>query len=133
MNCRLLRGRNAAALFGAIVLLTVVGCGGPRRAANVNPDKARATLKTTLDAWKSGQKPDDLRKGSPAITAQDIDWMQGLALVDYQLEDDGLPLDANLRCPVKLVMKDAKGRQIEKKVKYTVGTDPVLTVFREVF
>ena len=132
MNNRML-GRSASAAFGTIVVFAFAGCGGPRQAAPVNPDKARAALKTTLDAWKSGQKPDDLRKGSPAITAQDMDWMQGFALIDYQLEGDGQAIDANLLCPVKIVVKDDKGRETEKKVKYTVGTDPVLTVFREIF
>ena len=39
--------------------------------------------------------------------------------------------DANLRIPVRLVVREPDGREAEKQVKYVVGTDPTITVFRE--
>ena len=113
-----------------VVLALCVGCGGPQRAAPVNPDRAREAVKTALDGWKAGKKPADLAAGSPAITAQDFDWLAGHTLVEYQLVDEGTPLDANLHIKAKLTLRDAKGRTTTKTVTYVVGTDPSLTVFR---
>jgi hypothetical protein len=123
---------------GAAVLLIVgsltIGCSrGPQRAAPVNPDQAREALKITLESWKQGEEPAALRDRPPNITAQDMDWEAGLRLIEYQIVDDGKLDDANLRCAVKLALRDPQGRDVHKSVKYVVGTNPIITVFREVF
>lgn len=109
-------------------LLLVVGCSSdPPKAAAVNVDTAKAALKTTLDAWKAGNTIDSLGSGSPAIVAQDMDWMAGKKLSSYEVVGDGIPQDANLRVEVKLTLD---GDSAEKRVFYIVGTDPKVTVFR---
>jgi hypothetical protein len=123
---------------GVAVLLIVgwltVGCSrGPQRAPPVNPEQAREALKTTLESWKQGEAPAALRDRPPNITAQDMDWEAGLRLIEYQIVDDGKLDDANLRCAVKLTLRDSQGRDVHKNVKYVVGTSPIVTVFREVF
>ncbi|VTR95636.1 Uncharacterized protein OS=Singulisphaera acidiphila (strain ATCC BAA-1392 / DSM 18658 / VKM B-2454 / MOB10) GN=Sinac_4926 PE=4 SV=1 [Gemmata massiliana] len=117
---------------GAVTLcLTVVGCSdGPRRAAPVEPDKALAALRSTLDVWKAGQKIESLGNENPPIVAQDFDWMAGAKLTEYKLLNDGTPEDANLRVQVQITVRDAQGRTATKTVTYVVGTDPKLTVFR---
>lgn len=117
---------------GAFVLLWLAaGCSkGPPLAAPVEPDKARAALRTTLDAWKAGRAIGSLGQEAPPIVAQDLDWMAGAKLAEYKLLDDGKAEDANLRVPVQLTIRDAQGRAATKTVNYVVGTDPKLTVFR---
>ena len=36
------------------------------------------------------------------MTVQDFDWEAGAKLVDYQIQGEGEPVDANLRIQVKL-------------------------------
>ncbi len=108
----------------------VAGCGDKPVAAPVEPDKARQTLRTALDAWKDGQAIETLSQATPPIVAQDFDWMAGSKLTDYQLLDEGQPEDANLRVKVKLSLRDKQGQSATKTVIYVVGTDPKLTVFR---
>ena len=43
-------------LFLFLMTTVLAGCGErPKRAAKVEPDKARATLTQALDAWKAGK------------------------------------------------------------------------------
>ena len=107
------------------------GCGGPRRAAPVNGDQARLTLRSILDNWKAGQTPDGQRDAKPPVIVQDMDWQFGNELVGYQFIGDGRSRDANLHIPVELTLRDKAGKERKKKAFYVVGTDPMLTVFRE--
>jgi hypothetical protein len=117
--------------FVLVCLVAVVGCAkGPPVAAPVEPDKALVALRNALDAWKAGQSIDSLRSATPPIVAQDIDWMKGAKLAEYELLNDGKAEDANLRVPVRLTIRDAQGRAATKTVNYIVGTDRTLTVFR---
>lgn len=125
------RGLIAAASLVSILL--VAGCGGRRVAPPVDPERARAALRTALDGWKSGATPDSLRRGPAAITAQDFDWMGGSQLLDYRVEGAGDDDDANLRIPVTLMLRDPSGKEVTKRVKYVVGTSPAVTVFRDMF
>lgn len=116
----------------AVACVALSGCGGPRKLKPVNVSKAREALKTTLESWKAGQSPDELQKGSPAITVQDFDWFAGCQLVSYEIASDDRTDDANLHCPVRLCIKKANGDEVQKEVTYVVTTSPVTTVFREV-
>jgi hypothetical protein len=121
--------RIAVLLYFAACL---AGC-DPKTAAPVEPMLARDTLQRVLDGWKSGEKPEDFQKQEPPVVVQDVEWMTGSALVSYKLLSPGDPLDANLHCPVRLVTRDPAGKESTKDVTYIVGTDPVLTVFRQIF
>jgi hypothetical protein len=114
-----------------VAVMLCAGCGGgPRRAAPVDVERARETVKAALDAWKAGAKPAEMPGRSPSITVQDFDWMAGGKLLEYRLLDEGKAEDANLRIQARLTVQDAKGKSAQKTVAYIVGTDPVLTVFR---
>ncbi len=121
--------RVGAAL--ACMLILVNGCTDAPRAAAVDSSKAREALQTTLEGWKNGKKPEDLKTGPMAITAQDLDWLAGYSLVSYQVVDEGKNDDANLRIPVELKLRDPAGKEVSKRVSYVVGTNPSVTVFRE--
>ena len=124
---------RAGRLLTVALLLLAAGCSNqrPNKAAPVDAETARSTLKLALDAWRDGKSPDSLQQASPKITAQDMDWKQGLTLKNYKLLGDGVERDANLECRVKLSLVDKRGKTFEKTVTYIVGTDPVLTVFRK--
>jgi hypothetical protein len=61
-----------------------------------------------------------------------MDWMTGFKLVDYEIIGTGTVRDTQLRCPVKLSLEKPDGQALSKEVAYVVGTDPVITVFREI-
>lgn len=119
----------AAALLLAACL---AGC-GQKTAGPVDPYLARDTLTRVLDGWKAGGKPQDFNKQEPPVVVQDLEWQGGAKLVSYEMLDPGDPLDANLHCGVRLVTTSPDGTESTKDVTYIVGTDPVLTVFRQIF
>lgn len=111
----------------AAVLLS--GCSGSAPSA-VDDGQARDTLKTALDGWKKGDSPSALKEASPSIIVQDLDWINGDKLVDYQLDGDSKTREANLYIPVKLTIKRGQGKEVKKSVSYIVSTNPTHTVFR---
>jgi hypothetical protein len=120
--------RHRCLLVVLTALATVAGCS--QRPASVDADRAREALKLTLDGWKKGDTPASLKDGSPSITAQDLDWMTGAKLVDYQVTGEGKKVESNLYIPVKLTLKTKQGKEVKKDVSYIVGTSPIVTVFR---
>jgi hypothetical protein len=117
-----------------VIPLILIGCTkGPQRADPVDPETARTTLRVVLNSWKKGEKPADLKQRNPAIVVQDMDWESGLQLVEYEVIGQGTAEDANLICPVKLVVRTPGGEVTTKEVAYIVGTSPRLTVFRKLF
>jgi hypothetical protein len=108
----------------------MLGCSTSQRAAPVDAERARDTLKIVLEGWKKGDLPSALKDAAPSITVQDMDWLAGARLVDYQLAGDGKKVEANLYVPVKLTLRTPQGKEVKKSVSYVVGTSPILTVFR---
>jgi hypothetical protein len=101
--------------------------------APVDKPGARQALHTTLESWRRGDPIDALRALSPSIVAQDMDWEAGRELIEFKVLDEGKDEAVNLRIPVDLRIRDKGGKEVKKKVKYVVGTSPVITVFREIF
>ena len=116
------------------LLLALPGC-GPRQetAAPVDPEKARSTLEAVLSDWKEGGSPEAWQERSPEVVVQDFDWAAGTKLKSFELLGPGESRDANLICKVKLVLEQSPRGDVERTVTYVVGTDPVLTVFRDTF
>ncbi len=121
-------------LLGMLLILAgAVGCGvGPRRAADVDTERAHEALERTMSAWKAGTQLPDLRS-QWGITCQDLDWERGQVLVEYSVLGPGQAQNANLLIPVELTLRDAAGKQTSKRATYVVSTDPSITVFREMF
>jgi hypothetical protein len=115
----------------ALVVLSLValpfGCGGQQPA---DPDQARATLTTVLDAWRDGRTMDDVTNGSPAITVSDPSWKSGFKLARYQIGESTKAAGFDLKIPVELWLEDPKGKAVQEKVKYTVSVQPARTVLR---
>jgi len=116
-----------------IVLMSVqlTGCSGTSGNDTVRPDVAKETLIAALTAWMAGELPDSLQTRTPAIVVQDMDWSAGHKLLDFEPQGDGKSVGANLSIEVQLTLVDTQDKKTEQKVWYLVGTDPALTVFRD--
>lgn len=125
---------GTARLFLAWILTCgcLAGC-SDRGVKTVDADGARQALRTALETWKKGGPIESLKEQSPSIVAQDLDWESGAKLVGFNVLDDGKDEAISLRIPVELTIQDKTGKEVKKKVKYMVGTSPMITVFREIF
>jgi hypothetical protein len=120
------------ALIGIVTFGCAAGC-STNGVKPVDAVGARQALRTTLESWKKGDPIGSLKDHNPSIVAQDMDWEAGLGLIKFDVLDEGKNDDINLRVPVELTLQDKAGKEVKKKVKYMVGTSPVITVFREIF
>jgi hypothetical protein len=119
-----------AAMLAALVSTGVSGCGGYSAAAHrVAADEARSTLDAVLKSWQEGETPDAWQQKTPAVVVQDMEWKSGVKLISFEMLESQA-IDANLHCRVKLILDTPQRGQVERTVKYLVGTSPVLTVFR---
>lgn len=123
--------RTALTVVAALLLASPVpGCGS-REAAD--PDKARATLATALDAWHDGRTIDEVTTGSPPIVVADPAWKAGFKLSRYQVAETSSVAGFDLKIPVELWLQDPQGKPKQEKVKYTVSVEPSQTVIRAPF
>lgn len=108
----------------------LTGCGEsiPEKA---DPQKALAAVTSALEAWKKGDKPAQLSTSTPPIQVSDEDWINGLQLESYVLGAAETHRGLSLQCPVTLSLKATNGKKVTKRVVYTVGTEPVLSVIRQ--
>jgi hypothetical protein len=113
----------------ALAGLLAAGC-GPGLQTPAGPDQARDALRTALDAWQRGDRPDALRAASPAVHVRDPDWAAGRRLTQYQIAGDGGRSGVDLRYTVRLTLTGPKGKAVQKDTAYVVGTSPALTVVR---
>lgn len=126
-------GRLGTGVQGAVLsalMICAAGCPSPAERHRVNPDLARQTLQGVLESWRDGSTPASWQQKSPAVVVQDMDWLGGAQLESFEILEGAEAIDANLHCPVKLVLKTPDGGSVERRVTYLVGTSPVLTVFR---
>jgi hypothetical protein len=108
--------------------LAAVGCAPPPVPAD--PDQARDALRRALDAWHRGEPAESLQTQRPPLRVYDDDWQGGQQLLGYQLETDQR-VGADLRCQVRLSLRDSRGQVFQKKAVYSVATSPALTVVHE--
>lgn len=117
----------AATGLMALTLAAAPGCGHQQPA---DPDQARATLATALDAWRAGRSIDEVTNGNPPITVADPSWKAGYKLSRYQVAENTRAAGFDLKIPVELWLEDPKGKAVQEKVKYTVSIAPSRTVIR---
>lgn len=107
-----------------LCLILVSGCGGGRRSYPLNPDLARSSVQTALQAWVDGKRPQDLK---PAIIMGDFSWEQGQKLVSFQILPNEETSDGS-NLYIRVQRKFDPG-SADSKVTYIVGTSPVVTIF----
>ena len=93
------------------------------------PKKPRSALVAALDAWKKGEAK-SLTKRKPPIRFVDDDLLAGLRLSDYEIDEPDLPVKLHQDVSVRLSLRDARGKSIQREARYQVGTDPTLSVLR---
>lgn len=115
-------------LAGSLIILS--GCGAGGSAQQADPAQAQEALHAVLDAWKAGEKPEDLEKRTPPIHVKDLDWVGGFRLVGYKAEGEGKLVGYDMSYPVMLELESPKGKALKKTTIYTVTTRPEILVSR---
>lgn len=101
----------------------LTGCG--TQPAQSDPAAAKQLLSETLEAWKSGKKPEELKSLAPPVYVGDQRWASGAKLVDFTITSDGEYHQSSVRIPVRMKTdKDAKPRE----VAYWVSTNPAKSI-----
>ena len=116
------------------------GCAPGEVRPQADADAARALLTQTLDAWKAGQKPEDLRSANPVVYVTDEDWSAGRRLTGYELVDEPVPNGSHWRVFAKLTLQGdrparpaAKSKPAARKVCYAVSPGSPASVSRSDF
>lgn len=113
------------------LLLMSAGCSGSQDI--VDTDAAVQTLQSTLEAWKNGQSPTDLKSAAEPVVVQDPDWSNGAKLEAYEIIGEAKAEGPNLRCDVVLTLQRPGDKPVRTDAQYTVTTSPSRTVFRNLF
>ncbi len=123
---------KAATMVAVVALLACIGqgCSNPADAHRVDSDVALEVLVDVLQSWKDGERPEGCQAKTPPVVVQDLDWIRGIKLTEFQIQDGAQSIDANLHCQVKLDLLDENQVKSQKTVVYLVGTSPTRTVFR---
>jgi len=109
-----------------LVALLLAGCGGGSLPPPANPDEARRTLASALDAWQSGATAEGLSKQEPPIYFNDL--KSDEKLVAYTIADGHEMYGQSVRLTVSLTLKMPDGSTKERKVTYLVDTSPALVI-----
>ena len=116
-------------LVPAIVCIALMGCESSLP-PQTDAAKGREVMKRVLDTWKQGGTVEELKSGSPSITARDPDWSAGSKLTSYEIADEDGRAGVDLVLTVKLALTRTDGRTQDKKVNYTVGIGSSTVVVR---
>ncbi len=121
----------AGLTLGLAAFLLVGGPGCNARARQADADRARAALRTALDAWKRGDNLDALQQLDPPIYFNDHDVRAGSRLLDFKINSEDDYFGNSLRCAVELSLKDAAGKTRQKTIKYLIDTGKATVIARE--
>ncbi|HSG71078.1 MAG TPA: hypothetical protein VLA12_11720 [Planctomycetaceae bacterium] len=89
-------------------------------------------MQEVLLSWKSGDSLEQWQQSSSEIVVQDLDWLSGARLEEFEILDEGTSVDANLYCRVWLKLSRKSEELSEQTVTYLVTTSPKRTVFRQI-
>ncbi len=119
-------------LAAAAAALFCAGCGGTNHVPpkEADPAVARSALEKALDCWRLRITPDELQAADPPITVIDEDWLEGRRLLEFQILSGEEAVGTSIRCPVRLKLVRADGREESLEVLYAVSTDPIIHISR---
>jgi hypothetical protein len=125
------RASFAKIILGMAATLALVGCGGPKIISpSGNPEEAKKVLSTALDAWKSGQKSDQLQSGKPVVYVADEDWRAGATLKAYQLSGAPEQRGGHWRVPAVLTVVPVGKPEEQKSVAFAVTMGASINIAR---
>lgn len=109
----------------SVALIGVAGCGFP--AAKV--DEARAHVQRGLEVWKSGGKAEELTALTPPVEFHEAIWAAGEKMTAFELGTaEYVDTAGVVRCPVKLTVRNRKGKERVENVVYDVTLGPPVRV-----
>jgi hypothetical protein len=113
--------------LATLLTAALAGCGSSETPTHpLDPELARTSVQSAMQAWVDGKKPADLK---PGIIVGDSGWEQGKTLKAFQiLKDEETTDGSNLHIRV-LRTFDGGGAKSESRITYIVGTHPVVTIF----
>jgi hypothetical protein len=114
--------------LAALIAISAAGCGSKMPSA-ADPERARASLTTALDAWRNGDSPDTLQKRSPAIYFNDEVWQSKVGLAGYEITN-GESSGRGYRCDVNLVLHGGEPNA-PRRVSYLVDTHPAIVIVQQ--
>ena len=118
-------------LAGILILSIGAGSGCGQSSPTADPAQARETLRTVLDAWKSGETHGAFGSRTPTIHVKDLDWSDGYRLVSYKPSDEGKLAGFDMNYAVILELRSPKGKSLKKTAVYTITTQPERLVLRQ--
>lgn len=127
------RGRSCFSniILGLAATLALVGCGGPKViSASGSAEDTKKVLSTALDAWKAGQKSDQLQSGKPVMYVADEDWRAGTTLKAYQLSGAPEQRGGHWRVPAVLTLAAAGKPKEQKTVAFAVTIGSSINITR---
>jgi hypothetical protein len=119
-----------ATALGVASLITLVGCGTKLIHATGDPDDVQELVADVLEAWQSGQTPEDLLDGCPAMHINDEDWDAGKALKAFAAAEPPVERGGHWRVSALLTLSAAGTADVQKAVAYAVTTEPAITIIR---
>lgn len=123
------RPARVGAAAAIVIAAAALGCGAPevgRVDPQRSPERAEQALRSALDAWKAGQKPEALQSAASPIAVHDSVWRSGRTLADYAILDRN---DGDVRVDFKVRLVLAGPDQEVEQTYYVWGKTP-LSVYR---
>lgn len=111
------------------IVFVPLACSSPPPPAT-DPEQAREALRTVLDAWKQGEKPDAMPGRLPPIHASDSDWQAGWSLKSFEIAAGVEIIGRQCRFQAKLSLQSPQGKSVGKDVQYDVDTAPNVVIIR---
>jgi hypothetical protein len=125
------RSSFARIILGMAATLALVGCDGPKIISpSGNPEEAKKVLSTALDAWKSGQKSDQLQSRKPVVYVADEDWRAGATLKGFQLSGAPEQRGGHWRITAVLIVVPIGKPEVQKPVAFAVTMGSSINITR---
>ena len=114
-----------------LAVLLVAGCSN--RQVQQKLKFAEQTVQQSLEEWKSGGSPADLKLAEPPVDFHDDDWRAGAKLIDFEIRKIYLePSDQTARCSATLTIQRRNEKtSSEVKCTYQVVSEPEVIVARD--
>ncbi len=109
----------------AIPLVFVAGCGFP----GAKVDEAKGHVKSALEKWQAGGKPDELKGQATPVEFNEAMWNAGEKLVSFEMGPAKYVESAQVvRCEAKLTVQKGKAKARIENVTYDVTLGPPVKV-----
>ena len=112
-----------------VTLLCSAGCGD--REAEQKMDFANSTVKSALEFWQQGGKPEELMTGENPVEFHDDDWDVGAKLIEFEIRQTYMDRDGTARCAVTLKVQRGKKAPVDVRCAYQILTVPKVMVGRD--